>query len=455
MQMDMQLSDFIRAEIEHILQDWEEFAKGIFSARHMDKAGLRNHARDMLLEIADDLDSHQSESELAASSKGRRQADEPTDGAESWAEVHGGDRQTSGFSVIETVSEFRALRASVVSHWTKAHPTTAEKQLESLTRFHEAIDQAVAESLEQYATVKEMETRLFGAILVASPDPIYVLDLDGRIVYANKATADLFAMKYETIIGKTAFDLGFSFATDFQRNLDKVISDQSTFRGKFAHVFSSEQGEQFEYLLAPVLDENLRTEAAVCISRDITERAIAEDKIWYNAHHDLLTGLPNRRLFLDRLEQEVKHAKRSTLSLAVLFMDLDGFKAVNDSFGHEVGDRLLSEVADRITDCVREADTVARLGGDEFTVILTGAGQRNGAGIVAQNIINAISMPFNIGQHLVQISVSIGITFYPQDASAPVALLEAADRAMYKAKKSETNRVCFFNPSDHADTCPA
>src|SRR5512141_1519308 len=108
MQMNMRLADFIRAEIEPILQDWEEFAKTILHAGHMGKTGLRDHARGMLLEIAEDLDSHQSESEQAAKSKGR----EPKVGGESWAEVHGGDRQTSGFSVIETVSEFRALRAS-------------------------------------------------------------------------------------------------------------------------------------------------------------------------------------------------------------------------------------------------------------------------------------------------------------------------------------------------------
>ena len=338
MQMNMRLADFIRAEMEPILQDWEEFAKTLFHARHMGKTGLRDHARDMLLEIADDLDSHQSESEQADKSKGREPKDK--DGEESWAEVHGGDRQTSGFSVIETVSEFRALRASVVSHWTKSYPTIAGQQLEDLTRFHEAIDQAVAESLEQYATVKEMETRLFGAILVASPDPIYVLDLEGRFVYANRATADLFALEPEAIIGKSTFDLGFSFASDFQRNLEKVVADQSTYRGKFVHTFASGQGERFEYVLAPVLDEHRNTEATVCISRDITKQALAEEKIWHNAHHDLLTGLPNRRLFLDRLEQEVKHAKRSSLPLSVLFMDLDGFKEVNDSFGHEAGDRF-------------------------------------------------------------------------------------------------------------------
>ncbi|MBA3580977.1 MAG: diguanylate cyclase [Gammaproteobacteria bacterium] len=443
----MRLADFIRAEIEPILQDWEAFAKTIHSAKYMSKSGLRDHARDMLLEIADDLDSRQSESQQAAKSKGRQHKE----GEESWAEVHGGDRQTSGFSVVETVSEFRALRASVVSHWTKAYPTIAGQQLEDLTRFHEAIDQAVAESLEQYAIVKEMETRLFGAILVASPDPIYVLDLKGRFIYANKATADLFALEPGAIIGKSTFDLGFSFASDFQRNLEKVIADQSTYRGKFVHTFASGKGERFEYLLAPVLDEHQNTEATVCISRDITEQALAEEKIWYNAYHDFLTGLPNRRLFLDRLEQEVKQAKRSSLPVSVLFMDLDGFKEVNDSLGHEVGDSLLSEMAKRLTDCVRENDTVARLGGDEFTVILTGATLRADVELVAKTIIDALAVPFHLAQQRVQISVSIGIALYPQDASSPVALLQAADQAMYKAKKSGSNRMYFYDTSEKTE----
>ena len=284
--MHMRLADFIRAEIVPILQDWEDFAKTILSARHLNKAGLRDHVRLMLLEIADDLASYQSDAEQVAKSKGQ----ELDDGEETWAEVHGGDRHTSGFSVMETVSEFRALRASVVSHWTKAYPTISGTQIEDLTRFHEAIDQAVAESLEQYAILKEMETRLFGAILLASPDPIYVLDPEGRFIYANKATADLFALAPESIIGKSTFELGFSFAPDFQVNRQKVIADQSTYRGKFVHTFASGQGERFEYLLAPVLDEQGNTEATVCISRDVTQQALAEEQILYNAHHDLLTG---------------------------------------------------------------------------------------------------------------------------------------------------------------------
>lgn len=428
--MNIRLAAFIRQEIEPILQDWEEFARTILPADQMDQSGLRDHARDMLLVIAGDLDSHQNASEQDAKSKGFG----PEDEEESWAEVHGGERQTSGFSVLETVSEFRALRASVVSHWTRSSPTFAGKHLEDLTRFHEAIDQAVAESLEQYTTEKEMETRLFGAILVASPDPIFVLDLEGCFIYANRATADLFALDPEEIIGKSVVDLGFSFAAGLRRQIEKVIADQSTFRGKFTHTFASGHGNRFEYLLAPVLDEQKISEATVCILRDVTQRALAEEKIWHNAHHDLLTGLPNRRLLLDRLEQELKHAKRSNRSLAVLFMDLDGFKEINDTFGHEAGDRMLSEVAGRITGCIREEDTVARLGGDEFAVVLAGTRQRKDVDLVAQTIKRALVRPFWIDQQPAQVSVSIGIAFYPHDANTPPALLRAADQDMYREK---------------------
>lgn len=434
--MAIRLADFIRQNMEPILEAWEEFARTILSAEHMDKTGLRDHASEMLLEIADDLESKQSKPEQIAKSKGHGpDSDDP-----SWAEEHGGDRQTSGFSIVETVSEFRALRASVVSLWNKACPLISGQQIEDLTRFNEAIDQAVAESLEHYANIKETETRLFGAVLAASPDPIYVLDIDGRFTYANKATADLFALSSKAIIGKSAFDLGFSFALDLQRNLSKVVAEKSIHRGEFVHRFGPDQGDRFEYLIAPVLDEEKNIEAAVCIFRDVTERAIADEKIWHNAHHDLLTGLANRRLFMDRLEQEIKQAKRSSLSFSILFMDLDGFKEVNDLLGHDAGDRLLCDVAERLTDCVREADTIARLGGDEFTVLLTGAQQHKDVALVAQTIIEILAMPFRIDRRTVEISVSIGLSRYPQDGSTPRALLQAADKAMYKAKRKSGSR---------------
>ncbi|TVP49089.1 MAG: GGDEF domain-containing protein [Halomonas sp.] len=439
----MRLATFIRVEMESILLAWEKFAKTLLHAKHMNQAELRAHAREMLLEIADDLDSHQSETEQAAKSKGLA----PEDGEESWAEVRAEERHTSGFSVIETISEFRALRASVASLWSKAYPKISIQQREDLSRFHEAIDQAVAETLRQYAATTDMDTRLFGAILVASPDPIYVLDLEGRFIYANRASDNLFALAPEAIIGKSPSDLGFSFAWDFQRHLEKVIADQAIYRGKFAYTFASGQGERFEYLLAPVLDEQKNTEAAICIFRDITEQTLTEEKNWHCAHHDLLTGLPNRRLFLDRLEQEIKHAKRRSQHLALLFLDLDGFKKINDSHGHEAGDQVLTAVAQRLMECVRENDTVARLGGDEFTVILAGTEQRRDVERVAQKIAEALKQPFLIALEPVQISASIGISSYPHSASTPNTLLDAADQAMYTAKKAGANRVCFYAPS--------
>jgi diguanylate cyclase (GGDEF)-like protein len=154
---------------------------------------------------------------------------------------------------------------------------------------------------------------------------------------------------------------------------------------------------------------------------------------------------------MDRLEQEVKHAKRNSLPLGLLFMDLDGFKEVNDSLGHEAGDRLLCGVAERLKACVREEDTIARLGGDEFTVILTGAKQHEDIEIVAQGIIDAVATPFHVAKQLVQISASIGGAFYPHDASSPDALLKAADQAMYKAKKSGSDRMCFYDTFDKPD----
>ncbi len=437
--MNIGLADYIRAETQTILMDWEAFAKTILNAGDMNKSGLRDHAREMLLAIADDLDSHQTEAERTEKSKGR----EPEHAGDSWAEIHGGDRQASGFSVVETVSEFRALRASVVSHWTKACPTIGAQQLEELTRFHEAIDQAVAESLEQYADVKEMETRLFGAILAASPDPMYVMDLHGRFLFANMATATLFGIRTETIVGKSAVDLGFSLASDFQRHIKDAVGTQSSYRGRFTHTFPSGEGDRFEYVIAPVVGPQQNTEATVCIFRDITHQALAEEQIWHNAHHDMLTGLPNRRLFLDRLEQQIKQAKRSNLPLSVLFMDLDGFKEVNDSYGHETGDRLLAEVAERLTACVRDEDTVARLGGDEFTMILSGVNQRKDAELVAQTIIDAIADRFSFEKSVIQIAISIGISFYPHDAISAIVLLEAADKAMYQAKKSGSSWMCY------------
>ncbi len=174
---------------------------------------------------------------------------------------------------------------------------------------------------------------------------------------------------------------------------------------------------------------------------------ISEGVIWRQANFDTLTALPNRRMFYDRLEQEIKKASRDKLKVALLFIDLDKFKEINDTRGHDMGDILLTEAAHRITDCVRETDTVARLGGDEFTVIMTELDNVGNAGQVAENIRKILAEPFLIEGDMVYISASIGITLYPVDAVEIKDLLKNADQAMYAAKNNGHDRFEYFTLS--------
>ncbi|OGS75449.1 MAG: hypothetical protein A2063_10755 [Gallionellales bacterium GWA2_60_142] len=174
------------------------------------------------------------------------------------------------------------------------------------------------------------------------------------------------------------------------------------------------------------------------------ERKRAEDLIWHQANYDHVTRLPNRRLFRDRLEQEMHKTQRNGQSLALLFIDLDRFKEVNDTLGHDVGDLLLIDAARRISSCVRDSDTVARLGGDEFTVILPQLNDPARSEQVAEHLVGALARPFQIGDEVVYISASIGITLYPNDAGEIEGLLKNADQAMYVAKSNGRNCFSYF-----------
>lgn len=184
--------------------------------------------------------------------------------------------------------------------------------------------------------------------------------------------------------------------------------------------------------------------------RDISLQKESETVIWHQANFDPLTGLPNRHMFHDRLTQEVKKALRAGQKTALLFLDLDRFKEVNDTLGHSLGDRLLQEAAIRITACVRETDTVARLGGDEFTVILTEIDDLCAIGRVADNILDVLAQPFKLNGDVAYVSASIGITLYPDDGGQAETLLKHADQAMYAAKSKGRNRFEYFTPSMQA-----
>jgi diguanylate cyclase len=171
---------------------------------------------------------------------------------------------------------------------------------------------------------------------------------------------------------------------------------------------------------------------------------IAKAKLHHLAHHDALTGLPNRMLLQDRLNQAIELAARQARRFAVLFMDMDRFKQINDSLGHAVGDQLLQSIAHRLGDCVRNSDTLSRQGGDEFVVLLSNIMHAEDAALIAQKILTALAVPYLLDHHELRVSVSIGIGIYPDHGSDAETLLKSADIAMYHAKESGRNHYKFF-----------
>lgn len=436
----MVLSEFIRTNIEPILEKWEQFAAVLFSAAQMDRKALRDHARGMMLTIAADLDREQTPHQQTEKSEGRG----PQLSRETQAEKHGAARLLSGFSVSEEVSEFRALRASVLRLWTDANTTVAKTTSDDLIRFNEAIDQALAESITRYSFDKTQYARLFDSLLSSSPDLSYLLDLDGRFIYANKSFRSLFGKSIEEIIGTYFVDLGTPHIARIAEQFPLVIATGKTSRTEVSLPLPSGKDSTYENLLVPVRNEQGEMEAVAGMARDVTERKEEEDKAQRSANCDALTGLPNRKFFRSRLDAEIKRFARTGMPIALLFIDLDGFKDVNDQRGHDAGDQLLQQVAQRLSACVRDTDIVARLGGDEFTVILTEVNHIPHVEILAQEIIEALANPFSILGDEVRISGSVGIALFPEDAATADDLVRNADQAMYMAKKAGRNRFSFF-----------
>jgi diguanylate cyclase (GGDEF)-like protein/PAS domain S-box-containing protein len=179
--------------------------------------------------------------------------------------------------------------------------------------------------------------------------------------------------------------------------------------------------------------------------RDITERRQAETRLAYMANYDSVTGLPNRHLLRERLDRAIKHEARSHRHLAVMFLDLDNFKSINDTLGHDVGDRVLQVVANRLLACLRESDTVARIGGDEFTVLVEDMTTMESIAALAQQIIDSLSLPFPLDGREMFCTVSVGIAIYPDDSESLDGLMKSADSAMYRAKEQGRNTYRFMH----------
>ena len=287
--------------------------------------------------------------------------------------------------------------------------------------------------------------RLSALVLENSSEALVITDEQNRIMEINPAFTKLTGYARDEVIGQNPAILHSGRHEDlFYHKMWEEIGTRGFWRGEIWN--RRKNGEIYaEWLtINTIFNPDGSVHRYVGLFSDITERKKSEELIWTQANFDPLTNLPNRRMFRDRLAQDLKKAHRAGLKLALLFLDLDRFKEVNDTLGHDKGDALLVEAAQRIAACVRESDTVARLGGDEFTIILAELDDRSSVERIATAILNALAHPFELGDESAYVSASIGITVYPDDASTLEAMLKNADQAMYVAKNSGRNRFSYF-----------
>ncbi|MBS3803578.1 MAG: EAL domain-containing protein [Oleiphilaceae bacterium] len=434
----MRLTEFIRSHIEDILLTWEKDARRILPKRDLSREEVLDHVREILLDSVDEIESSGNRQE-AAYIIPNHLSDRNTP-----AYLHGAERLKVGADIVHVSAEFRALRMTVAQLWTSSRKRIMRRDFDDLIRFNNELDKALARSIDRYVHERQQQGRRFEAMLSSLPNPCYILSVDGEFLYANQAMAELCDLSVEDIIGKRLSDMPLPTHYNGKEQLDAVVEHEESREGEVKIETPAGHTRYFEYLYVPVIDENSEVEAVAGITHDITKRKEYESEIWRHANYDVTTQVPNRRLFLDRLSQNAAHSDRTGLPFALLFIDLDRFKEINDKFGHDTGDQVLKCIADRISHCIRQSDTVARIGGDEFTVLLLDTGDPELIHDIATNILVELERPCFVDRTEATVSGSIGVTIYPQDAKNVENLLKNADHAMYVAKKSGRNQICVF-----------
>ncbi|MBL0709013.1 MAG: EAL domain-containing protein [Sulfurimonas sp.] len=289
-------------------------------------------------------------------------------------------------------------------------------------------------------------------IIQQTNDSVISVDLDGNILTWNGGSEELFEYTADEAIGKNismtykkediyklfkSFDMLISTG-EYSADLSLVKKSHKLFDASVSlSLLKDEQGEPIA-IVGYTQDITLRKE---------TEKILEEQRktLEYQAHYDALTGLPNRMLFQDRLLQGMEKSKRHSTQLALFFIDLDRFKQINDSLGHEVGDKVLQEVALRLKKTTRDEDSIARLGGDEFTIVMEDLARGENASVLARKILNTLSEALYIDEHTLYVSCSIGISLFPQDSTDSGKLIMYADAAMYKAKDEGKNNFQFYS----------
>ena len=279
------------------------------------------------------------------------------------------------------------------------------------------------------------------ALLDGMIDTVWVIDFDANLIDVNKAAVEQLGYSKEELLAIGLPGIDFSLKPNDIKTLASTMPSDELQIFETSHTAKNGRTIPVEVCSSLVTYRGKR--AILSIARNITERKQMEEQIRHMANHDPLTALPTLRLANDRLDMAISEATRNNTMVAALFLDLDDFKEVNDTFGHSAGDSVLKQVALRMLDCVRKADTVARIGGDEFLVIASGIHAPKDAALVAEKIIRVVPQPIMIDTKQIVVGVSIGIALFPDHSEDKEQLLELADEAMYMIKKSGKNGYRF------------
>lgn len=310
----------------------------------------------------------------------------------------------------------------------------------------EKIEEVEQANLEKKLLNEKLELALeeLKSIMEANPDILYVFNLKGNLIQWNSSFEIFCGLAPEQMMNRAATE--FVSAEDKQILMKGVMDVFEKGSVTMEVNFVRHDGVPVPYLCNGVVLKNTNGEVIgfTGTGRDIHERKAAAERMRRMAHYDALTDLPNRALLSDRLQQALASARRDKTRLALMFIDLDMFKPINDTLGHYMGDLLLKEVAKRMQDCMRESDTAARIGGDEFVVLLPVIETEQDAMAVAEKIRYTLSQPFELAGHSLHVSSSIGVAVYPEHGSDERALLKNADNAMYDAKSAGRNIVKLF-----------
>ncbi len=365
------------------------------------------------------------------------------------------DARTSSIPIIMVTAQtdrsalLDALEAGVEEFLTKpvnrAELWLRVRNLLRLKEMRDLLDGQNA-SLERDVSARTAELQRFRTAMDETGDAVFLVDgASQHFTEVNATATRMFGYSRQEFLGLGTISMPATTQIELERLRDAIVV------GPVGEKLTEAKIRRKDGLHLPVeihrrVQETEGELITVGVVRDITEREEAHMRLYQMAHQDALTGLPNRTMFFETLAKTIAQAKMNNWSVAVLYVDLDHFKSVNDTHGHAMGDTLLVQVSDRLLQCVRLRDTVGRLGGDEFAVILIMNERHEGAEVVVRNIREKLRLPFTLGNYEVAVTASIGVTQYPEDATDPEVLITYADTAMYRAKQAGRDTHCVFTP---------